>query len=75
MNMTQTYNCLIIGAGISGAAIGLLMAEIIHTCENGHDHDHNPVKVKLPNIEFRLDTGIFSRNREVIEGSTFSVLG
>ncbi len=59
----------------NGPVIGLLLAEIIDACENGHDHDHNPVEVELPNIDFRLNTGIFSRNRDVIEGSTFSVLG
>ncbi|MCP4709916.1 MAG: hypothetical protein GY869_14935 [Planctomycetes bacterium] len=59
----------------NGPVIGLLLSEIIDACENGHDHDHNPVEVKLRNIDFRLNTGFFSRDRDVIEGSTFSVLG
>jgi hypothetical protein len=59
----------------NGPAIGLVLSDIINACENGHDHDRNPVEVKLRNIDFTLNTGIFSRNRDVIEGSSFSVLG
>ena len=73
--MTRTFDAIIIGAGISGAAIGLVLSDIFDACENGHDHDRNPVEVKLRNIDFTLNSGIFSRNRDVIEGSSFSVLG
>jgi len=59
----------------NGPAIGLVLSDIIDACENGHDHDRNPVEVKLRNIDFTLNSGIFSRNRDVIEGSSFSVLG
>jgi len=59
----------------NGPAIGLVLSEIIDACENGHDHDSQPVEVNLPNINFKLNTGIFSRNRDIIQGSTFSVLG
>jgi sarcosine oxidase subunit beta len=59
----------------NGPVIGQLLCEIITACENGHDHDRDPVQVKLRNIDFILNTGIFSRNREIIEGSSFSVLG
>jgi len=59
----------------NGPVIGQLLSEIIAACENGHDHDKDPVQVKLRNIDFTLNTGIFSRNREIIEGSSFSVLG
>ena len=59
----------------NGPAIGRLMAALIDACENGHDHDNEPVQVPLHHIDFKLNTGIFSRNREIIEGSTFSVLG
>jgi len=51
------------------------MAHIIDDCQNGHDHDNDPVLVKLRNIEFTLNAGFFSRNRDIIEGSSFSVLG
>ena len=59
----------------NGPVLGQLMAEMIHACENGHDHDEDPVVVKLRNIDYHLNTGIFSRNRDIIQDSTFSVLG
>ncbi len=59
----------------NGPVIGQLLAEIIAACENGHDHDRDPIRIKLRNIDFTLNTGIFSRNRDIIKGSTFSVLG
>jgi len=59
----------------NGPTIGYLMAHIIDDCQNGHDHDNDPVLVKLRNIEFTLNAGFFSRNRDIIEGSSFSVLG
>ncbi len=49
--------------------------EFIYECENGRNHDEDPVQVKLRHVDFTLDTGIFSRNREIIANSTFSVLG
>lgn len=59
----------------NGPVIGQLLAEIIEACEKGHDHDKDPVQVRLRNIDFKLNTGIFSRNREIIKDSSFSVLG
>lgn len=59
----------------NGPAIGQIMANIIEECENGHDHDQNPVEVELSHINFKLNTGIFSRNREINRNSSFSVLG
>jgi len=59
----------------NGPVIGQILSEIISACENGHDHDREPVHVNLRNIDFTLNTGIFSRNREIIKGSSFSVLG
>jgi len=59
----------------NGPAIGRLMADLIDACENGHDHDSDPVQVPLHHVDRALNTGIFSRNREIIQGSTFSVLG
>jgi len=59
----------------NGPVIGQVLADIISAAEDGHDHDREPVQVKLRNIDYTLNTGIFSRNREIIEGSTFSVLG
>ncbi|MCK5784062.1 MAG: hypothetical protein KAH06_06415 [Desulfobacterales bacterium] len=51
------------------------MTELIDACENGRDHDSDSVKVQLRNVDFLLDTKIFSRNREINRNSTFSVLG
>jgi sarcosine oxidase, subunit beta len=59
----------------NGPTIGQLMTHIIESCQNGHDHDSHPVQVKLRNIDFTINTGFFSRNRNIIEGSSFSVLG
>ena len=79
--MTPNYDCIIIGAGISGAAIAYELSKKgyrtlnIDASENGHDHDADPVQVQLRHIEVTLNTGIFSRNREIIQASTFSVLG
>jgi sarcosine oxidase subunit beta len=59
----------------NGPVIGQLLSEIIDASEKGNDHDKEPVQVKLRNIDFTLDTGFFSRNREVNQDSSFSVLG
>ncbi len=59
----------------NGPAIGRLMAALIHASENGHDHDAEPLQLGLHHVELTLNMGIFSRNREIIQGSTFSVLG
>ena len=59
----------------NGPAVGHLMGELIESCEQGHDHDKDPVQVRCHYIDFTLNTGIFSRLREVIEDSTFTVLG
>jgi len=59
----------------NGPTVGLMMMEIIKACEQGHDHDQEPVQVKLRNIDFTLDTKTFSRNREINQSSSFSVLG
>ena len=59
----------------NGPMSGLLMAEIIDACENGHDHDVEPVKVECPITGLILNTGFYSRNREINTDSSFSVLG
>ena len=59
----------------NGPVIGQMLAAIIEACEKGHDHDKDPVKMKLQNTGFNLNTGFFSRNREINEDSSFSVLG
>ncbi len=51
------------------------LTELIKAVEAGHDHDADPVKVKMPHTGLVLDMGVFSRNREINEASSFSVLG
>ncbi|MFV1960314.1 MAG: NAD(P)/FAD-dependent oxidoreductase [Acidimicrobiia bacterium] len=51
------------------------LTELIKAVEAGHDHDADPVKVKMPHTGLVLDMGVFSRNREINEDSSFSVLG
>lgn len=51
------------------------MVELIEAVESGRDHDVDPVKVKMPYTGLELDLGAFSRNREINEASSFSVLG
>lgn len=51
------------------------LTELIKAVEAGHDHDAEPVKVKMPHTGLVLDMGVFSRNREINKSSSFSVLG
>ncbi|MDP3984440.1 MAG: FAD-dependent oxidoreductase [Acidimicrobiia bacterium] len=51
------------------------MTRLIEAVEGGHDHDVDPVKVKMPYTGLVLDMGVFSRNREINDASSFSVLG
>ncbi len=59
----------------NGPVVGILMAELIEACEQGHDHDADPVRVTCPITGNVLNAGFYSRNREIIEDSSFSVLG
>ncbi len=59
----------------NGPVVGQLMAQIIDACDKGDNHDQTPVRVKLRNIDFSVNTKIFSRNREIVKDSSFSVLG
>ena len=54
---------------------GYLMAELIDACENGHDHDSDPVQVKCRYTGHVLNARFYSRRREINEESSFSVLG
>lgn len=55
--------------------VGAFMSELIQYCENGIDHDKNPMKYKMKYINHTLDIGFFSRNREINQDSSFSVIG
>ena len=51
------------------------MANLIQNCENGHDHDIEPIKLKLQNINREINVGFYSRNRTINKESSMSVLG
>lgn len=55
--------------------VGKLMADLIETVEAGCDHDTHPVQFHLKNIKKDISIGSFSRNREINQNSSFSVIG
>jgi sarcosine oxidase subunit beta len=59
----------------NAAIAGLMMAEVIDACENGRDHDVNPVEVTGPYTGLTLNAGFYSRLREVNPDSTLTVRG
>jgi len=54
---------------------GAMMAQLIDECENGRDHDADPMTFHLKHIGRDMDVGFYSRKREINEESSFSVLG
>jgi sarcosine oxidase subunit beta len=54
---------------------GKLMATHIERVEAGHDHEEEPVRVPCDHVDFDLDAGFYSRRREVVASSSFSVVG
>jgi sarcosine oxidase subunit beta len=54
---------------------GRLMAALIEYCENGNDHDADPLQFRLDYIGRSVDAGFYSRRRPVNTESSFSVLG
>jgi sarcosine oxidase, subunit beta len=59
----------------NAGAAATLMAELVNACENGLDHDHEPLQHLLPYTGRVLNTGAFSRLRAVNRNSSFSVRG
>ncbi|MEM8659636.1 MAG: FAD-dependent oxidoreductase [Pseudomonadota bacterium] len=55
--------------------VGLLMAELIAACEQGQNHDVDPVTLKTPKTGVELNIGFYSRKRGINEGSSFTVMG
>ena len=55
--------------------VGALMAELIERSEAGHDHDAEPIRVRLQHIGREIDLGFYSRRRAINRESSFSVLG
>jgi sarcosine oxidase, subunit beta len=54
---------------------GVLMAELIEACENGHDHDKDPVRFTMHYTRRECNIGFFSRLREINPDSSYSVIG
>ena len=54
---------------------GEMMADLIDACENGRDHDADPVTFRLRYIDRVVSLGFYSRRREINPDSSFSVLG
>ena len=55
--------------------VGMMMAALVEYAENGNDHDANPFRYPLPNVDFTLDLSFCSRRRELNLESSFSVVG
>ncbi|MBW2369096.1 MAG: FAD-binding oxidoreductase [Deltaproteobacteria bacterium] len=55
--------------------VGKMMAELVEQCENGKDHDQDPVVFHLENMNRDVSMKFYSRLREINEESSFSVLG
>ena len=51
------------------------MVKLIQEVEAGHDHDTDPVNVTMSYTGLEMDMSVFSRNREINQDSSFSVLG
>ena len=54
---------------------GKIMASIVSAEQNGQNHDTDPVQFKLENCGYTLSLDCYSRNREINEESSFSVIG
>jgi sarcosine oxidase subunit beta len=55
--------------------VGLMVAELVDACENGRDHDQDPVHMTTRYKGFDLNIGFYSRLREINPESSFSVNG
>lgn len=55
--------------------VGVLMAELITACENGRDHDQEPVRYNMEFLKRECNIGFYSRLRKINKNSSFSVVG
>lgn len=55
--------------------VGAFMSDLVQYCESGHDHDTEPLQYRMKYIDYTLNIGFFSRNREINAESSFSVIG
>jgi len=54
---------------------GRFMAALIHACENGHDHDSDPVRFTAPVTKNEISLGHYSRLRQPHAESANNVMG
>lgn len=55
--------------------VGKLMAKLIEACQDGHDHDSDPLQFHLEHVDRTVSLEFYSRLREINKESSFSVLG
>jgi sarcosine oxidase subunit beta len=55
--------------------VGHMMAELIDYCEQGHDHDQEPLSLMARYTGLELEAGFYSRLRKINPDSSFTVLG
>jgi len=69
------------GIGTSGnqfknaPVAGKILTALVEKCEAGHDHDQDPITFHLDQINKDISLATFSRNREINQNSSFSVIG
>ena len=54
---------------------GKIMTALVEACEAGHDHDKDPLMFHLEHIDRDISLAFCSRNREINQDSSFSVIG
>lgn len=54
---------------------GAMMAALVKYCEDGNDHDTDPLQFNMSYTGLDMDVGFYSRKREINQDSSFSVLG
>lgn len=54
---------------------GKIMTRIIEACEGGHNHDAQPLDFHLDHIDKDISLAFCSRNRQINQDSSFSVIG
>ena len=59
----------------NGPVVGAMMAELVERCEQGHDHDAEPLQFTMKYTGLTIDVGFYSRRREINPNSSFSVMG
>lgn len=59
----------------NAGAVATLMSDLIVACEQGLDHDREPLQHRMPYTGRTLNTAVFSRLRSLNHSSSFSVRG